>query len=163
MAPAYANVFMTKLESKVINLSEHKPVYYRRYIDDIFLLWRKGEMDRFIDRFIDRFNSANSSIKFTHEHSQEEVTFLDVKVYRDSRTPEKLQVKTHIKPTSRQLYVRMDSHHPPGATKGVATGEAIRYLRTNTDKKNFHKMMLLHKRNLTKRGYPRSLINKTLY
>ena len=33
LAPAYANVFMTKLESKVINLSKHKPVYYRRYID----------------------------------------------------------------------------------------------------------------------------------
>jgi len=160
LAPAYANVFMTKLESEVINLSEHKPVYYRRYIDDIFLLWREGEME--LHRFIHRLNSANSSIKFTHEHSQEEVTFLDVKVYRDSRTPEKLQVKTHIKPTSRQLYVRMDSHHPPGATKGVATGEAIRYLRTNTDKKNFHKMMLLHKRNLTKRGYPRSMINQTL-
>ena len=33
----------------------------------------------------------------------------------------------------------MDLHHPLGATKGVAIGEAIRYPKTNTDKKNFHK------------------------
>jgi len=54
------------------------------------------------------------------------------------------------------------SEWTPGATKGIAIGEAIRYLKTNTEKKNFYKMMLLHKRNLIKRGYPRNLINKTL-
>jgi len=44
----------------------------------------------------------------------------------------------------------------------VALGEATRYLRTNTDKKQFYKMLFLHKRNLLKRGYPKSLSNETM-
>ena len=75
---------------------------------------------------------------------------------------DRLQVRTFIKPTNRQLYVCNSSHHPPGTTKGVAFGEAIRYLRTNSEKKQFYKMLFLHKRNLLKRGYPRSLINQTM-
>jgi len=75
---------------------------------------------------------------------------------------DKFQVKTYFKPTNKQLYIKSTSHHPPGATKGVALGEAIRYLRTNTEKNQFYKMMFLHKRNLLKRGYPRSLINDTM-
>jgi len=71
-------------------------------------------------------------------------------------------VKTFVKPTNNQLYISNSSYHPPGATRGVAFGEALRYLRTNSDKKQFYKMMLLHKRNLLKRGYPRSLINETM-
>jgi len=44
----------------------------------------------------------------------------------------------------------------------VAFGEAIRFLRTNTDKRQFHKMLFLDKRNLLRRGYPRKLINETM-
>ena len=40
--------------------------------------------------------------------------------------------------------------------------EALRYLGTNTDKKQFYKMLFHHRRNLLKRGYPRSLINDTM-
>jgi len=104
-------------------------------------------------------NNQNPSIQFTHEHSTQEITFLDVTVYKKK---DKFQVKTYIKPTNKQLYIKNNSYHPPGATKGVALGEAIRYLRTNTEKKQFYKMMFLHKRNLLKRGYPRSLINETM-
>ena len=44
----------------------------------------------------------------------------------------------------------------PGTTKGVTIGEATRYLRTNSEPKKFSKMMLHHKRNLAKRGYPKT-------
>ena len=101
-------------------------------------------------------NSQNESKKFTHEYSRNEITFLDVTVYRNH---DKLQVKTFIKPTNKQLYISNSSHHPPGSTKDVAFG---RYLRTNSEKKHFYKMLFLHKRNLLKRGYPRSLINETM-
>ena len=73
-----------------------------------------------------------------------------------------LNVKTHIKPTNKQLYVREDSYHPPGTGKGVTIGEAIRYLRTNSKKGQFHKIILKHKRNLAKTGYPTSKITELL-
>ena len=36
MAPSYANIFMDKLESDMIDSFNPKPTHYHRYIDDIF-------------------------------------------------------------------------------------------------------------------------------
>ena len=157
LAPSYANIFMGNLEEKMLNTAKIKPKYYKRFIDDIFFIVDCDEIQ--LTEFITHMNSQNPSIQFTHECSKVEITFLDVTVYRDRN---KLQVKTFIKPTNKQLYINNKSYHPPGATKGVALGEAIRYLRTNSDRRQFYKMMFLHKRNLLRRGYPRSLINQTM-
>ena len=92
-------------------------------------------------------NSANSSIQFTHEKSLTETVFLDTVVYKN-KDNNKLSVRTYIKPTNKQLYVREDSYHPPGTTTGVTIGEAIRYLRTNSDPIQFAKMITHHKKNL---------------
>ena len=164
LAPAYANTFMGSLEKSILESSPLKPSYYRRFIDDIFMIWPHSLNE--LDKFISHMNTANPSIQFTHEKSQEEITFLDVTVYKqkdpmdDNQT--KLQFKTHIKSTNKQLYIREDSYHPPGTTKGVTIGEAIRYLRTNSERKSFQQMLLTHKRNLAKRGYPTTRINKQL-
>lgn len=36
MAPCYANIFMGKLESEMLNSFILKPIHYYTYIDDIF-------------------------------------------------------------------------------------------------------------------------------
>ena len=160
LAPAYANVFMGKLEDSILTDSPLKPIYYRRFIDDIFMIWPHPEKE--LEEFLTHMNGANDSIKFTHEKSKKEIVFLDTVVYKGTNPSEqehntlKLEVKTHIKPTNKQLYVREDSYHPPGTGKGVMIGEAIRYLRTNSEPEQFHKMLRQHRRNLAKRGYPRS-------
>ena len=76
---------------------------------------------------------ANSSIQFNFEKNQEQITFLDVEVYKQIKLnqPDQytFQTKTHIKTTNIQFYVRQDSYHPPGTGKGLTIGETIRYLR----------------------------------
>ena len=153
LAPAYANTFMGQLEKNILDTSPLRPSYYRRFIDDVFMIWPHSKED--LDKFMVHMNKASHSIKFTHESSQEEVVFLDVVVYKDTTKQDNttLHTKTHIKPTNKQLYIREDSYHPPGTGKGLAIGEAIRYLRTNSEPEQFSKMMLQHKRNLAKRGY----------
>lgn len=37
MAPTYANIFMSELEGQILQNTENKPLFYCRYIDDIFL------------------------------------------------------------------------------------------------------------------------------
>ena len=39
MAPAYANIFMGKLESRILAEINPSPTYWKKYIDDIFLVW----------------------------------------------------------------------------------------------------------------------------
>ena len=116
LAPAYVNTFMGDLEKSILENSPLKPTYYRRFIDDIFLIWPHSEIE--LMKFITYMNTVNTSIQFTHEKNQQEVVFLDVVVYKhhgttDDEQPWTLNTKTHIKPTNKQLYVREDSYHPP--------------------------------------------------
>ena len=39
MAPAYANIFMGTLESRILSETNPSPTHWKRYIDDIFLVW----------------------------------------------------------------------------------------------------------------------------
>ena len=164
LAPAYANVFMGDLEAKILAGSRLKPTHYRRFIDDIFMIWPFSEEE--LDRFMAHMNRINQSIKFTHEKHQNEITFLDVTVYKKPKQdqPDRctLQTKTHVKPTNKQLYVRQDSYHPPGTGKGIIIGEATRFLRTNSEKRNLSIMLLQHKRNLIRRGYSNAVISRQL-
>ena len=88
---------------------------------------------------------------------------LDVNMYRECRTPDRLQVKTHT------LSPQIDSctwgwtctilWEPQKELPLVKPSDIRKPTRI---RKTFTKMMLLNERNLTKWGYPRSLINKTL-
>ena len=126
------------------------------------MIWPHSERE--LDEFIRHMNEANDSIKFTHEYSQKEVIFLDVVVHKKDthRVGNMLQTKTHVKPTNKQLYVRNYSYHPPGTSKGITIGEAIRFLRTNSDPNQFSDMILKHKRNLIRRGYCSAKITREL-
>jgi len=83
LAPAYANTFMGKLEKNILDTTKYKPKYYRRFIDDILIIFEHSETE--LDNFMTHMNNASKAIKFTHEKSFTTVTFLDV---------------THIKPTT---------------------------------------------------------------
>ena len=42
-APPYAILFMADLEEKMLEIFEKNPMIWRRYIDDIFFIWKHGE------------------------------------------------------------------------------------------------------------------------
>ena len=162
LAPAYANIFMGKLEQSVLSASPLKPSYYRRYIDDILILWPHSEND--LNTFILSLNNFHPSIKFTSEISNDKITFLDVDIFKGPHfTHTKiLDTVTHIKPTNRQAYVHATLYHPPGTGKGVIIGEMKKYLRTNSRAKSFYAFKEKHRNNLLKRG-THSRTNNTLY
>ena len=51
---------------------------YKRYIDDIFIIWQHDLSD--LTYFIESFNEFHRTIKFTSSHSSNNITFLDVSV-----------------------------------------------------------------------------------
>ena len=63
MAPSYASVFMGKLESGLLERAPTEPIFWRRFIDDIFFVWTEGE-ER-LREFMEFMNSFHDTIKFT--------------------------------------------------------------------------------------------------
>ncbi len=153
MAPAYANIFMGELESRVLSTADPAPKLWKRYIDDIFLVWTDTKES--LLQFIDELNDQHPKIRFTSEISSSEITFLDLCLYKGQRFESEgiLDIKTHINPTNTQQYVHASSSHPPGTGKGLIKGEMLRYLRTNSSLQSFEAFRETHKTNVTSRGY----------
>ena len=130
MAAAFANIFMARIERQILSQSCIKPLFWKRYIDDVFSLWNTS-LDK-IESFVKKANNFHSTIKFTAEMSETEITFLDTKVNKGVRFNEKsiLDVQTRYKPTVTFQYSNFYSCHPQGVKKGFIKGEALRLLRT---------------------------------
>ena len=150
------------VEKEIISLSSKKPLVWKRYIDDIFSLWniKKDE----IKAFIETANRYHSTIRFTAEISDKEITFLDTCVYKGSRFEQDsvLDLRTHFKPTETFQYTHFQSCHPVGVKKGFIKGKALRLLRTNSSQQIFEENICNFKLRLMSRGYPGNFIQKVL-
>ena len=128
MAVAFANIFMAKIEKEILRQSTTKPIFWKRFIDDVISMW-KTSRDK-IEDFLVMSNSFHPTIKFTAEISETETTFLDTKVYKGDRFNKEsiLDVPTHFKATETIQYTNFYSCQPPGVTKGFIKGDALRLL-----------------------------------
>ena len=162
MAVAFANIFVSAVEPRLISQSPTKALVWKRYIDDVFSLWDINKEE--IGSFIELANNHHPTIKFTADISETEITFLDTCTYKGDRFKKEsiLDVKTHFKPTETFQYTHFSSCHPSGVKKGFIKGEALRLLRTNSLKTTFEENISLFKQRLRARGYPDNLIDKTL-
>ncbi len=76
VAPSYANLFMADLEEKLLAGYPTQPIMWKRYIDDILVIW-PGNQNSLKD-FVSYLNNAHSTIKFTFESSDTTIDFLDL-------------------------------------------------------------------------------------
>ena len=96
--------------------------------------------------------------------SENQITFLDTVVFKGERFTKDsiLDIKTHYKPTETFQYTHFTSCHPPGVKKGFIKGEAMRLLRTNSSKTSFEECLMKFKQRLQARGYPKTLVERSL-
>ena len=162
MAVAFANIFMTKVETEILNQSALKPLIWKRYIDDIVSLWTLNREE--IMQFIEQANKHHPAIKFMAEFSETETTFLDTNVCKGERCRSNsvLDVRTHFKSTETFQYTHFSSCHPPGVKKGFIKGKALRLLKTHSSKKIFEELIQNLKSCLREIGYPENLVQRTL-
>ena len=152
-APAFAGIFMHQLEQQFLEDAPLKPSLYRRYIDDIFLIWPHCEDS--LKQLLTSLNEAHHSIKFTWDYSLDKVTFLDLDIYKNGTTS--LQYRTHFKGTNSFQYVQFSSFHPSATKKGIYKGELTRVHRTTSDVQIREETTDFIKDKFTNRGYPSSL------
>ena len=128
MADAFANIFMSVVQTEILNFSKTKPVEWKRYIDDIFSLWRTERKE--IDEFIALANRHHPSIKFTAEISDKEINFLDTTVYKGERFHNQgiLDIRTHFKPIETFQYTHFSSCNLHRIRKGLIKGKSLKLL-----------------------------------
>ena len=104
------------------------------------------------------------STKFTAEISENEITFLDTVVFKGERLKKVsvLDIKTHYYFTKTFQCTHFNSCHPPAVKNGFIKGEAMRLLRTNSSKTTFEESLVKFKQHLRTRGYPNTVIERSL-
>ena len=135
-----ANLFMDRFETKALEGYPLKPLTWKRFNDDIFMV------------FIEYLNSLHPTIKFTHELSYTQIDFLDTTVkFGADRS---LITTLYNKPTDTHLYLEYSSAHPDSIHTKGPYGQYLRLRRICSLDTDFE----LNAKKLTgyylKRGYP---------
>ena len=156
MAPNYAIIFMNSVEQEILKNSKLKPMIWRRFIDDVFIIWIHGK-DKLED-FLDYINKAHETIKFTAEYSMTEVAFLDTLVYKLNGN---LATRVYHKKTDDKMYLHYNSAHPKSQKDAVPYSLFITCKRICTEKRHFFMEVQDITQKLACRGYPHELIVKS--
>ena len=96
LAPTIANLFLSHHEEMWLNECppEFKPQFYRRYIDDCFVIFK---CKTHLPKFLKYINGKHANLKFTSESELNNcLPFLDCQV---TRLPTKLTTSVYRKPT----------------------------------------------------------------
>ena len=86
---------------------EIKPLFYRRYVDDIFVLFES--QDKLI-KFRDYFNGCHPNMSFSHEVERDgKLSFLDANVFREEG---QFVTNVYRKPIFSEVYTHFVSFLP---------------------------------------------------
>ena len=102
LAPTFANIFMSFHEKHWLEScpEEFSPLFYRRYVDDTFVIFKQESHAALFFNFI---NSQHPNIKFTMEGEQNgNISFLDVLI---SRKDNSYSTEVYRKPTDTGLSI----------------------------------------------------------
>ena len=124
LGPTLANIFMNFYEKHWLNDCplDIKPKYYRRYVDDIFVLCDSIEH---LEKFKDYLNGKHNNINFTCEiEVDKKLPFLDMLIDRSSGT---IITSIYRKPTFTGVYTHFYSFLPSIYKFGLLSTLLYRY------------------------------------
>ena len=109
LGPVLPNLFMGHHEGKwITNYGETKPIFYKRFVDDIFCLFNN---ENEAIKFLNYLNSQHANIKFTDEkESLGKLPFLDVQI--DKNNKNNFLTSVYRKPTFTGLLTNFTSFIP---------------------------------------------------
>ena len=156
-AVSLANLYLGKLIDHL--LENHADVYYyRRYIDDLFILWT-GTLESW-KLLASSLNQVNPRIliNFTPPN-QLSTVFLDVNLYFDQQR-NCITTSVFQKALNKYLYISPKSCHTPHTFSGFIKGELTRYARLSSDAYLYRATKVLFYDRLKARGFHLYLLKR---
>ena len=157
LGPLFANIFLDFHERTwLANCpSEFKPLFFRRYIDDCFVLFRSPDH---VLPFQQYLNSQHPNITFTVEmESNSTLPFLDVQIQRST---DGFSTSVYRKPTFTGLFTNFDSFIPFNLKRSLVYTLLDRYLKICSSYHLFHSEVLKLKNLLHSNGYPHAFLDR---
>ena len=136
LSVSFANIFMCHLEDKLVKICP-KLQYYRRYVDDIFVVITYD----YLNNFLNIINSFHPAIKFTVETELAgQFSFLDVKINRlvSSGLSTNIVTSVYRKPTFTGLFINWNSWCPKKYKISIIKGLHERARRLCTTEESFN-------------------------
>ena len=157
LGPILANIFMSHFEEKALNKYDgNLPLYYKRYVDDTFLIFNDRDD---CELFFDFLNLQHKNIKFTLEiESNDCIPFLDVLV---TRTVDGfISTSLYRKCTFSGLYMKFDSFVPQHFKRNLVFGLLNRAWKICSSFELFNQEMENIKQLLKSNGFPVKFLNR---
>ena len=157
LGPTLANLFLVNYESKWLKDCpvQFTPKYYRRYVDDICLLFKAKDH---VKKFFRYMNSRHLNIKFTcQEENDNKISFLDISI---TRIENKFTTPIFRKKTFSGVYLNFHSHLPTDYKKGLIDTLLHRSRNICSDYASFHQEILFLKSVWQKNSLPLFFIDK---
>lgn len=153
-APAFASIFIHYIERQILQSEEI--LFWCRYVDDIFLIYRQGY------DIMNVVNGIHPNIQFTLEESTDgSLPFLDtmVKWCSESRT---FSFTLFIKPVHSNSCLPFSSHVPVNRKRSLLIGENWRATRNSSSSSLVATSKSMLRRRFIANGYPQRLV-KTFF
>ena len=157
LGPSLANAFLPYHEKNWLNNCQQgfKPVFYRRYVDDIFILFKSNDHLKSFQSFL---NSCHLNMSFSMETEKEnKLSFLDVEVIRKQG---KFTTTIYRKPTFSGVYSNFETFLPSVYKFGMVHTLVYRCFRICSNWTQFHTELIYLKRIFQKSSYPKNFIDK---
>ena len=158
LAPLLANWFVCMMENNVLNNpSISQPLFYRRYVDDVFAIFRCEE-DR--DVFFNHLNAAHDNLIFTMEMpniDSHALPFLDVEV--SITESNRFLTKVYRKPTNTDVIMKHCAIAPVKWKKSLLQLLLLRAKKLSSTQEAFEEEVKNIKRIFQSNGYPVSFID----
>jgi len=156
-AVSLANIYMALVVDRYL-----KPIsnvfYYKRYIDDLFIIW-KGTLEDW--SWVQQgLNQLNPTIKIDFSSpSKYTMDFLDVTTFFNPITST-IGTQIYQKALNKYLYITPESCHVPHMFSGFVKGELTRYARLCSNVYSYEHIKQQFYQRLVDRGYSRRFLNR---
>ena len=135
LGPLIADIFLIHLEKKLMNeLEMNGIVYYRRFVDDTFVIARNDADEKKIQSIMNKFDK---SVQFTYEQEQpldRSISFLDVTVIcQRTKSTSWFKTKIYRKDTFTGLITKYTSFVPHEYKRSAISAMAYRAIRICSD------------------------------
>jgi hypothetical protein len=158
-----ANIFMSEIDTKIQNCAKNDNLdfiyYFKRYIDDISVIWT-GTVEQF-NIFMTKINLLHHSIKFTCDFdiATRSTTYLDTRVCLWN---DEINTDLYRKPTDRVQYLLPSSCHPNHIFNNIPYSLALRILRICSSRVTLEHRLTELSAMLISRNYNKNVVKNAI-